>query len=83
MAFLKPVLDELGFTSLQIHSLVVATGATDGRSYGYTYSDLAQRLLPALVLDAFPDGPIDYERALSIAKRMEPTPPFRADTNQA
>jgi AAA+ superfamily predicted ATPase len=29
-SFLKPVLEELGFSSEQIHSLVTATGATNG-----------------------------------------------------
>jgi len=77
LAFLRPVLEELGFTSSQIHNLVVATGPIDGRAYGCTYSDLAQRYLPALVLDAFPDASIHYERALSIAKDTLPTPPFR------
>src|SRR6202167_6112023 len=40
MALLKPVLEELGFKPQQIQSLVTATGATNGRQYGYTYSDL-------------------------------------------
>jgi hypothetical protein len=42
LTFLKPVLEELGFSPQQIQSLATATGATHGRTYGYTYSDLAQ-----------------------------------------
>jgi hypothetical protein len=41
LTFLKPVLEELGFSPQQIQSLATATGATHGRTYGYTYSDLA------------------------------------------
>jgi AAA+ superfamily predicted ATPase len=77
LAFLKPVLEELGFTPQQIHALVVATGATHGRSYGYTYSDLAQRLLPGLVLAALPSSPITYDHAKEVVERHPPTPPFK------
>ena len=73
MAFLKPVLEELGFTPQQIHSLVTATGATHGRTYGYTYSDLAQRLLPGLLLAAYPSNPIpsiSRRRSLSVILRL-------------
>lgn len=76
-AFLKPVLEEIGFTPQQIHALVVATGATYGRSYGYTYSDLAQRLLPGLVLAAYPSKPITYDLAKEVVERHPPTPPFK------
>jgi SpoVK/Ycf46/Vps4 family AAA+-type ATPase len=80
LAFLKPVLEDLGFTPQQIHALVVATGATHGRSYGYTYSDLAQRLLPGLVLAAYPSSPISYDLANDVVERHPPTPPFREIT---
>jgi AAA+ superfamily predicted ATPase len=76
-AFLKPVLEELGFSSQQIHSLVVATGATQGRGYGYTYSDLAQRLLPGLLLAAYPSNSITFELAKEVVELHPPTPPFR------
>jgi len=80
-AFLKPVLDELGFTSQQIHSVVAATGATHGRTYGYTYSDLAQRLLPGLLLAAYPSSPITFESAKEVIEQHPPTPPFRESQN--
>lgn len=76
-AFLKPVLEELGFSSQQIHSVVVATGATHGRKYGYTYSDLAQRLLPGLLLAAYPSAPITFDLAKEVIERHPPTPPFQ------
>ena len=76
LALLKPVLDELEFTPQQIHTLVVATGAVRGLSYGDTYSDLAQRLLPGLVLAAFPSSPITYDLAKEVVERHLPTPPF-------
>lgn len=78
-AFLKPILEELGFSSHQIHSLVIATGATHGRKYGCTYSDLAQRLLPGLLLAAYPSKPITFELAEEVIEHHPPTPPFRAE----
>jgi len=80
-AFLKPMLDELGFSSQQVHSLVTATGATQGRAYGYTYSDLAQRLLPGLLLAAYPAQPITFDLAKEVIERHPPTPPFQEGHN--
>ena len=73
---LCPALRPLGFTSVQIEELVHATGASNGERYGFTFSDLTQRLLPGLVLDAFPTDPVSPERALEIAGEMRATPPF-------
>jgi hypothetical protein len=55
----------------------VATGEQPRRAYGFTYSDITQRLLPAIVLDAYPDGPIKPSRAIELARSILPTPPFR------
>jgi SpoVK/Ycf46/Vps4 family AAA+-type ATPase len=60
----------------QILEIVEATGPTHGRSYGYTYSDLYQRLVPAGVLAAFPDQALTPELLLEVASTIEPTPPF-------
>jgi SpoVK/Ycf46/Vps4 family AAA+-type ATPase len=76
-AVLAPPLKELGFTEPQLASLVAATGGQNGQDHGFTFSDLTQRLLPAIVLDAYPGQPVDAARALEIAKRMAPTPPFK------
>lgn len=75
-AFLQPALEELGFSPQQIHSVVAATGATHGRAYGYTYSDLAQRLLPGLLLAAYPSQAITFAMAKDVIDRHPPTPPF-------
>ena len=79
LALLQPVLEELGFTSPQIHSLVTATGPTKGCAYGYTYSDLTQRLLPGLLLKAYPAHAITFAMAKDVIEAHPPTPPF---TNQ-
>ncbi len=75
-AVLGPPLRELGFSDQQVTALVAASGARDGQTYGFTFSDLTQRLLPAIVLDAYPGQPVNAARALEMAKQMTPTPPF-------
>jgi SpoVK/Ycf46/Vps4 family AAA+-type ATPase len=74
-AILEPPMAEAGFRQQDIDHLVRLTGGQNG--IGFTFSDLTQRLLPTLVLDAYPDQPLTIERALQILDDMKPTPPFR------
>lgn len=78
-ALLDPVLQEVGFTKSQIQSIVDATGPTNGRDYGYTYSDLTQRLLPGLLLAAYPAMPITFDLAMQVIDSHPPTPPFKGE----
>jgi len=73
---LQRALSNLEFSDAELAALVAATGER-GRGYGFTFSDLTQRLVPAIFLDAFPDRAVTPGRSLEIAARMEPTPPFR------
>jgi hypothetical protein len=75
-ALLKGPLGELGFSAPLIERMVVATGARRDRPYGFTFSDLTQRLLPAIVLDAYPAKSVEPARALEIAT-ARPHPPFQ------
>lgn len=61
-----------------LQKLVEVTGSNDQRPYGYTYSDLTQRLIPAMLLEAFPDNPIDDTLAIEVVSRIPPTEPFKA-----
>ena len=76
-AVLGPPLKQFGFSQPQVGAIIVATGARNGRAYGFTFSDLTQRLLPAIVLDAYPTQSVKPARALEIALAMIPTPPFQ------
>lgn len=66
----------IGFNKSDIEALVQATGKSSSKQYGFTYSDLAQRLIPTIILDAYPEKPITAYRAIEIAKLMSATPPF-------
>ena len=72
---LAPKLLELGFDEAEVDDIVAVTGERDGNP-GFTFSDLAQRLIPSIVLDAYPDQRILPARALEIAEEMVATPKF-------
>lgn len=76
-AVLTEPLSQLGFTADHIDLLVKTTGQIGERKYGFTFSDLTQRLIPAIVLDAYPNKAITPERAIEVARKVEPTPPFK------
>ncbi len=70
-------LTELGFSESEIKEIAGITGPRDGREYGFTFSDLAQRLLPAIILDAYPSQAVAFSRAKEIASTMLPTSIFK------
>jgi AAA+ superfamily predicted ATPase len=76
LAVLGVPLEEAGFKSKEIQEIVAITGPSNGTDYGFTFSDLTQRLLPTLVLDAYPSHAINFERAKHLIKALQPTPPF-------
>ncbi|MBA1159217.1 ATP-binding protein [Microvirga mediterraneensis] len=75
-------LEAFGIGRHHVDALVSATGPQRGiREHGFTFSDLTQRLLPAIVLDAYPSRAVDGSRAVDIALEIVPTPPFRDASN--
>jgi AAA+ superfamily predicted ATPase len=76
-AIITKLLGDTGISSKEITALVKATGVNADRDYGYTYSDIIQRLLPKILLDAFPENPIDYKTAIEAAKKLSATAPFK------
>ena len=69
-------LEEAGLSSSQIDKLAQMTGPPTDGEVGFTFSDLTQRLLPTLVLDAYPDRAVSFERAVEIVNGMTPTKQF-------
>ena len=82
LAFLMDPLSELGFSKSEIDEIVKMTGPSAEKPYGFTYSDLAQRLLPAFVMDAYPSQPVVFARARGVAARLVPTPPYQERLGQ-
>ncbi len=69
-------LTELGLSKSEIKKIVDLTGPKNNVAYGFTYSDLLQRLIPSIVLDAYPDKSVTGASAIAIANQINPTPPF-------
>ena len=76
-AVLDEPLRQLGLSRPQIDAVVAATGPQKSRTYGFTFSDLTQRLMPSIVLDAYPAEAVSPARAIEIARGMAPTAPFQ------
>ena len=76
-AVLDSPLKQLGFSSRQIQKIVEATGERKEYGYGFTFSDLTQRLLPMIVLEAYPNDKVNPTRALEIAREINPTASFQ------
>ena len=63
------------FEDEQYGKLAEMTGPEKG-GCGYTFSDIAQRLIPNVILEAFPDKPVSFDGVLSVLRDTKPTPPF-------
>lgn len=76
-AVLEGPLQELGIPEKDIKEIVEITGKQNGYDYGFTYSDLTQRLIPSIVLDAYPEDKVTAAKAIKISKSIIPTSPFK------
>ena len=63
------------FDDRQYGELVGMTGPEKG-GCGHTFSDITQRLIPGILLEAFPDRPVSFDVALSVLGNTKPTVPF-------
>lgn len=76
MAVLEAPLTEIGLSKEEINEIAELTGPSKERVYGFTFSDLTQRFLPTLLLDAYPGGPVTFKQAVHLLNTLQPTPPF-------
>ncbi|HEY1040194.1 MAG TPA: ATP-binding protein [Bacteroidia bacterium] len=74
---LETPLSELGFSEIEIKQIADITGPRDGREYGFTFSDLMQRFIPTIILNAYPSQAVSFDKALEVAKAMHPTSIFK------
>jgi AAA+ superfamily predicted ATPase len=75
-AHLERLLGDLQLTESEWHTLVELTGPTEGRQYGFTYSDVSDRLVRNAVLEAFPNEPLSFALIKRVAQETVPTHPF-------
>lgn len=72
---LSDAFGDVGFTPQQIDQLVVATGEKKG--VAFTFSDLTQRFVPSVILEAYPSSPVSFNGALNVLKTIHATPAFK------
>jgi len=76
-SLLSELLEGVTLNDGELNQLVTLTGLVDGRDFGYTYSDLRQRLVPeAVILAVTYNVPLSYEILVEAVKRVPPTRPF-------
>lgn len=64
-----------GFSDDDIAHLVALT-SDNGCGYGYTHSDIVQRIIPAALLAAYPDRPLTTDIIAEQIEQLPPTKPF-------
>ena len=67
----------LGLSNRAIQELVTITGPRSESAPGFTFSDISQRLIPSIILAAYPDKAVDDDLAVQVASSMSSTPPFQ------
>ncbi len=73
---LETTLSGLVLSPNELDELVRLTGPRDGRGYGWTYSDIVDRLVSAAALLAFPGEALSFGHLRRAALTMDATPPF-------
>lgn len=68
---------DIGLTSEQIMKLVKLGGSTKTQKYGFTYSDIINKVVPNAIMEVYPDSPLTFDNILNIVKNTKPTPVFK------
>jgi SpoVK/Ycf46/Vps4 family AAA+-type ATPase len=69
-------LDGLGLRDEDFQAIANLTGENEKRTYGYTFSDITQKILPAILLNSYPDVLIDFDVIVKTINSISPTLPF-------
>ncbi len=73
---LRNAFPEYVCSEADLSRVVELTGDCNGSGVGFSFSDITQRLVPSVVLEAFPDQTITSELILSVAAQTKATPAF-------
>lgn len=63
-------------TESDLSRIVDLTGETNGTGIGLSFSDITQRLVPSVILAAYPENGVNGELIISVASTIKPTPAF-------
>ncbi|MBI3009636.1 MAG: ATP-binding protein [Candidatus Omnitrophica bacterium] len=68
---------DIGLTETQLQQLVRTASPSASRKYGFTYSDIVNKVIPSAIMQAYPDKPLTLEIIAEVLKKVVPTPPFK------
>jgi len=68
---------DIGLRTEQIMKLVKLAGHTKTRNYGFTYSDIVNKVIPNAIMEAYPSNPLTFDNILKVVKNTKPTSPFK------
>jgi SpoVK/Ycf46/Vps4 family AAA+-type ATPase len=80
-ALLMRYLEDTGINDEQVNRVAALCVPYKNLEYGYTYSDLTQRVLPTVLLSVYPDKPISLEIIEEVINEVPPTAPFNEYTD--
>jgi len=73
---LRNVFPEFVCSDADMARVVELTGENNGTRIGFSFSDITQRLVPAVILAAYPDHTVTADLIVSVASTTKPTPAF-------
>lgn len=73
---LRNAFPEYVCSDADLSQVVEITGARNGSDIGFSFSDIAQRLVPSVILEAYPNQGVTGALIVSVASRTKPTPAF-------
>jgi len=73
---LRNAFPEYVCSDADLSRVVELTGGRNGTGVGFSFSDITQRLVPSVVLEAFPDRSVTSDLIVSVASQIKPTPAF-------
>ena len=76
------ILSDVGLSDAEISELADSATNAKNNGVGFTYSDLTQRLIPKIVLNAYPAGPIQFRDIAKIIEDMSATPSFKDENDE-
>lgn len=69
--------EDIGLTNEQVMDLVKLAGPNDSHKYGFTYSDIVNKVIPNAIMDVYPDSPLAFSNILNAVKNTKPTLSFK------
>jgi len=68
--------EDIDLTKKHLEELVKLSGVNEKRTYGFTYSDLVNRVIPTAIFSSYPDKPLTFDMLKETIQRVSPTAPF-------